>query len=354
LLFAGRAIAFENDELSHGRAIVTRFAICLIGVVLTCTPATAAEQVKFILDWAFQGIHGLFTLADDNGYFAKEGLAVKIDRGHGSGDTITKVAAGTYDIGLADVNSLVAFNAKNPGNKVVSFFIPFDRSEAAIIALKKSGIENPKDLRGKTIAAPAGTSMRLLFPIFASVNGFDGDSVKWLTAAPAVKDTLLFRGQADAVTGFPSTSVLFLEGQGIVRSDLVVLSYANYGLDLFGSGLVASETFVAKHPDVLKAFMRAVIKGMRDGLAKPEAAVASVTKRDGLIDRDLELARFNMLAEAAVMTPNVRANGFSHVDDERLRRIIGYVAKSMDIQSAPQPGDIFRGDFLPPVDDRKP
>ena len=57
--------------------------------------------------------------------------------------------------------------------------------------------------------------MRLLFPIFASVNGFDGDSVKWLTAAPAVKDTLLFRGQADAVTGFPSTSVLFLESQGI-------------------------------------------------------------------------------------------------------------------------------------------
>ena len=101
---------------------MTRFATYLIGLVLTCQPATAAEQVKFILDWAFQGIHGLFTLADDNGHFAKEGLAVKIDRGYGSGDTITKVSAGTYDIGLADVNSLVAFNAKNPGNKVVSFF----------------------------------------------------------------------------------------------------------------------------------------------------------------------------------------------------------------------------------------
>ena len=234
------------------------------------------------------------------------------------------------------------------GNKVVSFFIPFDRSEAAIIALKKSGIENPKDLRGKTIAAPAGTSMRLLFPILASVNGFDGDSVSGSPRRRRSRMTLLLRGQADAATGFPSTSVLFLEGQGMARSDLVVLSYASYGLDLFGSGLVASEAFVARRPDVLKAFMRAVIKGCATVWPGREAAVASVLKRDSLIDRALELARFNMLAEAAVVTANVKANGFSHVDDERLRRIIGYVAKSMDIQPVPQPGDIFRGDFRLP------
>ena len=331
-----------------------RFVVCLAGLVLASSPAASAEQVKFMLDWAFQGIHGLFTLAEDNGYFAKEGLAVKIDRGYGSGDTISKVSAGAYDIGLADVNSLVAFNAKNPNNRVVSFFVPFDRSEAAIIALKKSRIQNPKDLRGKTIAAPAGTSMRLLFPIFASINGLDANSVNWLTATPVVKDTLLFRGQADAVTGFPSTSVLFLESQGIARNDIVVLSYANYGLDLLGSGLVASETFMQTHPDVLNAFVRATIKGMRDGLLRPADAVASAMKRDALMQHDMELARFNILADAAVMTENVRANGLSHVDGERLRRIIGYVAKSMEIASPPRPEEIFRSDFLPPGEDRKP
>jgi NitT/TauT family transport system substrate-binding protein len=333
---------------------VKRFVLCLAGLVLASSPAASAEQqVKFMLDWAFQGIHGLFTLAEDNGHFAKEGLAVKIDRGYGSGDTISKVSAGAYDIGLADVNSLVAFNAKNPNNRVVSFFVPFDRSEAAIIALKKSGVRSPKDLQGKTIAAPAGTSMRLLFPIFASINGVDANSVNWLTATPVVKDTLLLRGQADAVTGFPSTSVLFLESQGIARGDIIVLSYANYGLDLLGSGLVASESFVQAHPDVVKAFARATIKGMRDGLARPEDAVASAMKRDALMQHDLELARFNILADAAVMTENVRANGLNHIDNERLRRIIGYVAKSMEIASPPRPEEIFRSDFLPPREDRR-
>jgi len=332
---------------------VKRFVLCLASLVLASSPAASAEQqVKFMLDWAFQGIHGLFTLAEDNGHFAKEGLAVKIDRGYGSGDTISKVSAGAYDFGLADVNSLVAFNAKNPNNRVVSFFVPFDRSEAAIIALKKSGVQSPKDLQGKTIAAPAGTSMRLLFPIFASINGVDANSVNWLTATPVVKDTLLLRGQADAVTGFPSTSVLFLESQGIARSDIIVLSYANYGLDLLGSGLVASESFVQAHPDVVKAFARATIKGMRDGLARPGDAVASAMKRDALMQHDLELARFTILADAAVMTENVKANGLNHIDNERLRRIIGYVAKSMEIASPPRPEEIFRSGFLPPREER--
>src|SRR5262249_26017944 len=228
----------------------------------------------------------------------------------------------------------------------------FDRSEAAIIALKKSGIQSPKDLQGKTIAAPAGTSMRLLFPIFASINGVDANSVNWLTATPVVKDTLLLRGQADAVTGFPSTSVLFLESQGIARSDIIVLSYANYGLDLLGSGRVASESFVQAHPDVVKAFARATIKGMRDGLARPGDAVASAMKRDALMQHDLELARFNILADAAVMTENVKANGLNHIDNERLRRIIGYVAKSMEIASPPRPEEIFRSGFLPPREER--
>ena len=49
-------------------------------VVASAVSAAAETRVRFVLDWAFQGIHGMFTLAEDSGHFAKEGLAVKIDR----------------------------------------------------------------------------------------------------------------------------------------------------------------------------------------------------------------------------------------------------------------------------------
>jgi hypothetical protein len=61
-----------------------------------------------------------------------------------------------------------------------------------------------------------------------------------------------------------------------------------------------------------------------------------------------------MLTQFSVLTPNVRANGFSHVTDERLARMIAFVAKASEIANPPKPNEVFRGDFLPPASERKP
>ena len=61
--------------------MIKRRSVFAIGALaaMFAMPAQGAENVKFVLDWAFQGNHGFFTLAEDNGHFAKEGLKVKID-----------------------------------------------------------------------------------------------------------------------------------------------------------------------------------------------------------------------------------------------------------------------------------
>lgn len=327
---------------------------CLALAIGSAGVAAAETKVKFVLDWAFQGIHGMFTLAEDNGHFAKEGLSVKIDRGYGSGDAIAKVASGAYEFGLADIPTLVTFNAKNPNNKVVAVLAQYDKTETSIVALKKSGIKVPKDLAGRTIAAPAGTSARLLFPIFASVNGFDAQSVKWLTVKPDVKDSLLLRGEAEAVTAFPSTTLFFLQSQGVSLDDTVVLRFADHGLDLVGNGVIVSAEYAAKNPDAVKAFVRASVKGFRDAAADIKKAVASAKKRDNLMREDIEEKRVAMLMQSSVLTANVKENGFGAIDEARLARMIGFVAKASEVAGPPKPADIYRSDFLPPVAERKP
>ncbi|MDZ7712007.1 MAG: ABC transporter substrate-binding protein [Rhodovibrio sp.] len=71
-------------------------------------------DVKFTLDWKFEGPAAAFLLAKQRGYFEEEGLDVTIDSGNGSAGAVTRVASGAYDIAMADLNSMIEFNAENP------------------------------------------------------------------------------------------------------------------------------------------------------------------------------------------------------------------------------------------------
>ncbi len=66
------------------------------------------------------------------------------------------------------------------------------------------------------------------------------------------------------------------------------------------------------------------------------------------------MKRFAMVRDLAVLTPNVKANGFSHVDAKRLARTLGFVAKAMKITNPPSPSDVFRANYLPPASQRMP
>jgi NitT/TauT family transport system substrate-binding protein len=314
--------------------------------------ASAQKELKLALDWAYQGNHAFFTLAEDNGHFAKEGLKVKIDRGFGSGDTIAKVAAGTYDFGHADLNLLVPFNAKNPGNKVVCVMVTIDGSLNAIVAKNSAGIRRPKDLEGKRIAAPVSDNSRVLFPIFAKANGVDDSKINWLSVQPNVRDTMLIRGETDAVASVYTTTLLALEAQGVSRNDLTVLRYSELGADLYGFGIIVSEKTLTSSPDVVKGFLSAITRGTRDALGDMKLGIASVKKRDSLLSDSTELARLEMLRGLSILTPSVLANGLGHVDPARMARTLGFVAQSMAITPVPAVRDIYRGEFLPPASER--
>ena len=79
----------------------------------------AATDLKFALDWKFEGPSAPFFTGLERGYYAASGLDVTIDSGKGSLDAIPKVASGTYPIGIADINSLIKFKDKNPTAKVI-------------------------------------------------------------------------------------------------------------------------------------------------------------------------------------------------------------------------------------------
>jgi NitT/TauT family transport system substrate-binding protein len=333
-------------------------ATLTIGLTATGNAAAqtraAAMPVRFSLDWSFQGYHAMWTEAADQGFFAQEGLAVIMDRGFGVTDTISKIASGTYDIGFADVNALVKFDADNPSRRVITFFQVYDKNVNAMMALKRSGITKPKDLEGKTIVSAEADAARLLFPAFARANQIDTSKIKWTMVAPNLRDTLLVQGQGQAVTGYTITSIFNMIAAGAKRDDIVTLPYAELGLDLPGSGLITTQAYADSHPEVLKAFIRAAVKGFDVALRDPKAGVATVLKHDPLLSAQNELDRLIMTIDTAILTPFVKANGYGAVSPERMANMVAINAEAYKIAEPPKPDEIYTTRFLPPASERMP
>ena len=325
--------------------------------LLVALPARAQEAaketpIKFQLDWRFEGPAALFLVPVAKGYFKAEKLNVTVDAGNGSGGAVTRVASGSYDIGFADLAALMEFHANNPTatNKPVAVMMVYNNTPAAVLALKKSGIRTPADLNGKKLGAPVFDAGRKAWPIFAKANSIT--NVSWTAMDPPLRETMLVRGEVDAITGFSFTSLLNIEARGVPASDVVVLPYPTYGVKLYGNAIIVGEDFLKKNPEAVKAFLRAFTKGVRDVIADPKASIASVKARDGIIDVALEERRLKLALDATVLTPDARAEGFGMALGPRLALMASQVSDAFGTKERIKAEAVWNGGFLPSAAER--
>jgi NitT/TauT family transport system substrate-binding protein len=313
--------------------------------------AQEATTVRFVLDWKYEGEHAQFTVPITDGTYRRLGINVNLDRGNGSGDTVAKVAAGAYDMGLADTNTMVRFNANNPGNQLISVAMVQDASASGVVALRAKGIEKPADLAGKRIYAPAADAGRILFPIFAQINNIDLNSIQWNTVTSDLRDTMLARREADAVTSNIVTTVMNVRAVGVQEAELATFFYGRYGVDLYGSSVVTTRAFAEKNPETVRKFILGLVHGLNTMIADQNASMASLKTYDGLLNDEIEKERMVISLRDMLVTPNVLKNGFSAVDPQRLERTLKQVAPVFNI-TPPAASDVYTDRYLPPANER--
>ena len=319
-----------------------------LGLSTLATFAQAQNTpIKFQLDWRFEGPAALFLTPAAKGYFKDAKLDVTVDAGNGSGGTVTRVASGAYDMGFADLAALMEFHANNPDapNKPVAVMMVYNDTPASVMALKKSGIKTPADLSGKKLGAPVFDAGRRAFPIFAKANAITG--VQWTAMDPPLRETMLVRGDVDAITGFTFTSLLNLEARGVKADDVVVLPYPNFGVKLYGNVIIASPKMVKENPAAIKAFLAAFAKGAKEVMANPAAAIVDVKARDGIVNVPLETRRLQLAIDTAINSANARAEGFGQVNGPRLSLMASQVSDAFNTKTRVNPATVWNASFLP-------
>jgi NitT/TauT family transport system substrate-binding protein len=321
-------------------------------VAMLAGHASAETALKFSLDFIMFGPNSPFVYADENGYFREAGLAVRIDPSSGSGDAINRLASGAYDIGYADVSTLIEFAAKNPSSapKIVLFIQ--DRTPSTILYRKQKGISKPKDLEGHSLGSGATDAGARMFPTFAHLNNVDVGKVDRKLVDFRLRDSMFAQGNFDAIIAY-ADSMLNVRTLGLDISEVGRLDYADWGLNFYGNAMIASRQIIDSNPEAVRGAVQAVAKAWRDAARDQKPIIDALLKRNNLAKREVDLERLQFIIKNQVVSPFTRANGIGAVDQKKLDDNLKLVGEGFNLASVPSRADIFDDRFLPPVGTRK-
>jgi len=332
----------------------------LIGITLCIAPFIAFAnaiaddtKVRFINDWKWEGQAAPLLLALDEGFFSEEGLDASLHIGKGSLDAIPKVASGEFDMGSADINSLITWRDKNPEVDMKAIYIIYNSPPFAIIGRPSLGVIGPQDLEGHTLGAPKFDGAFAQWPAFVKANGILDDKVNIRDIGFPVREPMLASGEVDAITGFSFTSYVGLKSNGVPESDLSLMLMSDFGLDLYGNAIIVNPDFAKNNAVAVKGFLRAAIQGYKAAIANPTAAIDHVMSRNEKAEREIELSRLIMAIGHHIVTDEVRSSGLGDVIGARLEKSIEQLSAIHGFSSMPAADDIFDSSFLPPMATRK-
>jgi|AntAceMinimDraft_17_1070374.scaffolds.fasta_scaffold00878_7 NitT/TauT family transport system substrate-binding protein len=325
--------------------LVVVFCSLLLGASISVLGANNLEKVTFRLNWisAGEGDHASFFVAQERGYYEDVGLDVTIQQGSGAGPAVTALEAGQVDIALSDFPTIAVARAKGADIKIVAAYQV--NSPNSTWTRKDTGIKEPKDLAGHTIGAPAGDAQRIAFPAFAQAVGLDPNSVEWINIHPAAKIQSLAAGKIDATVHF--SGQLFVYRDAIGEENLVVWRWAELGVNPYGLAIITTEQMLNERPDVIRRFLEATFRGMRETLIHPREAVITMQKSIPEIDVEKVLSMLEVSIKFQLFSQNSLAHGLGWIDHERMQASVDLINTYFDIPRQLTSEEMYTLDLLP-------
>ena len=326
--------------------LVTILALALSAVATVGPEAQTPQKIVFALNWFAVGDHAAYWVALEKGYYKARGLEVELQNSKGSGDSIAKVDTNRADVGLADAAVVIPRVAQGAKVKIVGAV--FDHTPLNMWMWKSSGIAKPKDLEGRTLAAPPGDAQRQLFPAFAKINWIDANKVTWVNIEPAAKFVALSEKRADAVPDY-TTGQPFWE-KAVGKENLVRMPWSQHGFDTYSMSIIASEKTLNERGKVLRDFVAASYLGWRDVMDNPKAALEIFKKR--VPEIDVSLIEANMLLGLELMkTERYAKNGIGWMDRGKMCNTVELINTYMpDMPRKVGCDEVFTNDFLTKIE----
>lgn len=275
--------------------------ISLITVMTACTNKTTDQQKKentkvsqslekitFVLDWTPNTNHTGLYVAQQEGYFAEEGLEVEIVQPPEDGADAL-VASGKAQLGVSFQDSMapgVAGENKLPNTAVAALI---QHNTSGVISRKGEGMATPKGMEGKKYATWELPVEQAMIKDVVENDGGDFERVELIPSIETDEISALESKFVDAIWIFYGWAGVKMELAGL-ETDYFAFKDINPVFDYYTPVIIANNTFLEQEPETAKSFLRAMKKGYEFAIANPEEAAEMLCQAVPELDKDLVTA----------------------------------------------------------------
>ena len=278
-----------------------------------------------------------FYVAVEKGYFKDAGIEIEFDYSFET-KGVELVAAG--ELPFAVVSGEQVLLARAQGLPVTYVAAWYQQYPVSVVAKSELGVLVPQDLKGKKIGLPGlfGASYIGLRALLNAGKLTEADVT--LDAIGFNQVELMAANQQDIIVGYAANEPLQLRAQGIAVTEIRVADYAQ----LAANGLLASEKVIAENPDLVRAFVGAFLKGLKDTIANPdEAFKISESYIPNFTDLDADVQK--QVLEVSIEQWKTERLGYSDPQAwENMQNVLldmGLIAEPLDLSKA------FTNEFVP-------
>jgi NitT/TauT family transport system substrate-binding protein len=252
----------------------TGSALCavmlLLGLVGCARPAASHPEpthIRLPMGFVANVQFAPWYVAVERGYFAAEGFELEFDYGDWDTKGVQLVAAGWTPFAIASGDQVL--KARAQGMPVVTVVGWFRRFPVAVVALKESGIQGPVDLVGRKVGIPEtfGAASYIGWRALTAATGLEEEDVQLEVIGYAALENLTV-GRVEAAVVYANNEPVQLGQRGY---DYVLIPVADYA-PLVSNGLITNEETLQENPELVRAFIRAFLRGLADTLDDPDAA----------------------------------------------------------------------------------
>lgn len=214
----------------------------------------------------------LAIIADAEGLFTREGVAVSVRRYASGKLALDAMLAGEVQAATAAVTPVVFSSFKRRDFAIVAS-IGSSNNDTRIVARRDHGVARPQDLRGKRIATQEASTVHFFLHMFLLKQGVPEKDVTICDLPPADFPRALARGEVDACS---LREPLVSQAVALLGDNAVTFEEPELHVEYYN--LLLCNPFLEKRPETVRRLLRAFVAAETLAKQHPQRARAVVAR----------------------------------------------------------------------------